>query len=107
MTTSLKVNDKPPVSALPSDRVAMIDLLTDLSERIAKGKIDHIVVTVLGRHDGSMMASMGTRSIPIDTVIGAVQIGLTRLVNETIEVQTRRASPIIQPVNFSTMGKPQ
>ena len=85
----------------------MIDLLADLSERIAKGEVDHIVVTALGRNTGSVMASMGTRSIPIDTVIGALQIGLTRLVNEIIEAQSRRASPILRAPNSPVHGPAQ
>lgn len=100
MTVTAKNRTQTSTAALPVDRQAMIDLLTQLSEDIAKGSVDHIVVTSLGRHTGSMMASKGTRSIPIDTVIGALQIGLTRLVSETIEAQSRRASPIIRAANL-------
>ena len=96
MTVTVKNGIQASTAALPSDRTEMIDLLSDLSESIAKGDIDHIVVTALGRHTGSMMASKGTRVILMDTVIGALQIGLTRMVNETIEASCRRASPIIR-----------
>ena len=107
MTATAKNGTQASTAALPSDRLAMIDLLADLSEGIAKGDIDHIVVIALGRHTGSMMASKGTRVIPIDTVIGALQIGLTRMVNETIEAQCRRASPIIRASSLPTVGRAQ
>ena len=107
MTATTKNGSQPSTAALPSDRLEMIGLLTDLSEGIAKGDIDHIVVTALGRHTGAMMASKGTRAIPIDTVIGALQIGLTRLVNETIEAQQRRASPIIRVPGVADYRVPQ
>ena len=107
MTATAKNDTKAPKAALPSDRLEMIDLLADLSEGIAKGDIDHIVVTALGRHTGSMMASKGTRTISNDTVIGALQISLTRLVNETIEASCRRASPIIRASPLPTIGRPQ
>ena len=107
MTATSKNDTSPQKAVLPSDRLAMIDLLADLSEGIAKGDIDHIVVTAIGRHTGSMMASRGTRSIAMDTVIGAVQIGLTRMVNETIGVEQRRASPIVRAASLPTIGRAQ